>query len=360
MWIDELKILFALEPQWTVTLNDREFLNLPSAEIKFHESQIQVGPYWRRIINCEWLRPDVVRIRARTRFRSRLDTITFYPGKRLPSYTELRRRRRLFQSQISTALCAYFGVRKIGRQTLYSDRRHGISGAYPRFLMGKYAVIAVDPDESSPIINGIMRAALLWAPLARRSVAIVVPYGRRQTLSARLRLMPEMRKRFCWLQWDGDTIEPLDEAAEPETCVHKFSPPDEEPEIDRICAIAPNLLQVVPHIAANAMSVRFRGIEVARVSSHGTTYPLGEPLDHVIRHLNETRRHGSRHPLARAYEERWLESNLMGQMSQVLPSVRGNQACRRGNPRRGRATATRTEPRPGRRTTPSTDLRLLR
>ena len=247
--------------------------------------------------------------------------ITFYRGERLPSHAEVRRRRRAFQAQIGPPLCVYFGVRRIERQLLYSDRRHGIGGAYPRFLVGTHAVIAVDPDESSAVVNGIMRAAMLWAPLIRRSVTVIVPHGRRHTLAARLRLMPEMRKSFQWLQWDGNTIEPLDVNAEPETHVQEFSQPDAGPEIDRICALAPGLLQAIPHISGNAVSIRLRGIEVARVSSAGTTYPLGGPLDQIVRDLDKARRYGSRHPLGRAYEERWLESNLIGQIGYVLPSA---------------------------------------
>ena len=40
-----------------------------------------------------------------------------------------------------------------------------------------------------------------------------------------------------------------------------------------------------------------------------------------MRDVDQARRFGSRHPLARAYEERWLESNLIGQIRQLLPSI---------------------------------------
>src|SRR5207253_6780758 len=101
-----------------------------------------------------------------------------YPGERLPSTVDLRRRRRLFQIEIGRAICQFFGVRKIERQTLFSDRQHGIGGAFPRFLAGKNAIITVDPHESSAVVNGLMRAALLWAPLVARKVAAIVPDGR--------------------------------------------------------------------------------------------------------------------------------------------------------------------------------------
>ena len=317
---EDLNVLLKLEPAWTVCFNGLEFFALPSTDITLSESSIRIGPYSRTILDLQWLRPNVARIRARAKFRSHPDVITLYPGDRLPSAADLRRRRRAFQTQIGRTLCAYFGVRRTERQTLHSDRRNGISGTYPRFLAGQYAVIAVDPDESSAVINGIMRAALLWAPLVRRKVAIVVPYGRCCTISARLRLMPSVRKTFLWLQWDGQTLAPLADNSEPETHVQEYAPPDVDTEVARLLRMAPGL-QAVPHIAGRAVSIRLRGIEVARVSEKATTYPLGEPIDRVLQEVDQTRRYGSRHPLARAHEERWLESNLIGEIHHVLPSV---------------------------------------
>lgn len=325
MELDELKIVLALEPAWTMSLNGREFQTLNASEISIEDSTIQLGRYARRVVDVQWLRPNVIRIRGRQKFRSQPDVITLYPGDRLPSTIDLRRRRRTFQTQIGRALCAYFGSRKIERQTLYSDRRHGIGGAYPRFFVGKKAVIAVDPDESSAVVNGIMRAALLWGPLVRRGVAVVVPHERHSTITARLRTLPHLRRSFEWLQWDGTAISPLVEAAaEPETHVHEFALPSSqqvEREVARIRSIAPDILQVVPHIAGKAISIRLRGIEVARVSEQSTTYPLGEPIEQIIRELDEARRWRSPHPLARAHEERWLESNLIGQVCRVFPSI---------------------------------------
>lgn len=322
MQFEELRILLALEPIWSVSLNGLEFFSLRSSEISLHDSAIQLGPHLRKIVDLHWLRPTVVQIRARVKFRSKLDVITLYPGDRLPSTVDLRRRRRAFQQQIGPALCAYFGTRKLERQTLYSDRQHGIGGAYPRFLLGKQAVIAVDPDESSAVINGIMRAALLWAPLVRRRIAVVVPRDRCHTISARLGSMPRLRTGFQWLQWDGSGLAPLAERhAPPETHVQALFQPPLDQKVSRICGLAPDLLQAVPHIAGKAVSVRLRGIEVARVSEEGTTYPLGTPIERVIHEVEQARRYGSRHPLACAHEERWLESKLIGQIRQVLPSI---------------------------------------
>jgi len=319
---DELKILLSVEPKWTVSLNGLEFLPLASSDVSLTGSTIRFGPYARQIVDLQWLRPNVVRIRGRSKFRTQADVITFYPGDRLPCAAGLRRKRRTFQAEIGRALRAYFGVRKLERETLFSDRQHGVGGAYPRFFAGNHAVITVDPDESSATVNGLMRAALLWTPLQPRPVAAVVPRGRRETIVSRLRILEQVRRAIQWLEWDGESIRPLDLAGpEPETHVHEYRMPDVRCEVERICGVAPHVLQPVPHIAGNAVSIRLRGLEVARVSENGTMYPFGDRLFEVVDELEAARRYGSPHPLARAHEERWLESNLLADICRLIPSI---------------------------------------
>src|SRR5262249_510229 len=152
------------------------------------------------------------------------DRLRLYRGARLPPPVDHRRRRPAFQTEIGHALCRFFGVRSIQRQLLYSDRQHGISGVYPRFLIGGRAVIAVDPDESPAVVNGLMRAALLWKSLMNRPVVAVVPYGRHRCISSRLRIMSEVRKTIQWVLWDGGTVRPFEDlAGEPETHVTPFA-----------------------------------------------------------------------------------------------------------------------------------------
>jgi hypothetical protein len=181
-------------------------------------------------------------------------------------------------------------------------------------------VIAVDPDESTPVVCGIMRAAIAWAQQIQQRISVVVPAQRSRTIVTRLHSMPALRAQFDWLQWNGEAIEPLEMSLpESETHVHDYREPNVAAEVQRICALAPELLQAVPHIPGNAVSIRLRGLEVAHVTESGTTYPMGEPLPPLIETLANERRHGSRHPLARAYEERWLESNLVRQIQELLP-----------------------------------------
>lgn len=311
---DALKILLALEPSWTVAIDGQEFLPLPAADIDVDDEFIRFGKHRRKILDIEWLRPNVVRLRTQSRFRTQHELVTFYPGSTLPPDIHARRRRRSFQKQIARGLAGYFKTHLVER---------GIRGGYPRFDVphrGPRSIICVDPDESTPVVNGIMRAAILWSATLRKRISVVVPAGRSRTIVTRLRAMPALLADFEWLQWDGEAIAPLDiTPSDQETHVHDYYEPSVQTEVSRICALAPGLLQAVPNISDRAISIRLRGIEVARVGEYGTTYPMGEPLQPVIEALARDRCHGSRHPLARAYEERWLESNLIRQVRDLLP-----------------------------------------
>jgi hypothetical protein len=317
--IEELRMLLALEPAWTVSINGKEFLHLSSSEIELKGSILRFGRFTRKITEAAYLRQNTIRVRARARIRSTPDTLVFYAGERLPSGAELRKRRTTFQRLLMSAVSKYFGAR-VTRCTLHSDKQHGIGGAYPRLLVGSsHAVIAVDPDEPTPVVNGIMRAAIQWAVLVKRRVSVVIPEGRSQTIVTRLQAASGLRRSFEWLSLDGASLSHLLwDGQEVTTRVHPYIQPDVGPEVARICALAPHLLQAVPHIPSQAVSIRLRGLEVARVTEGQTTYPLGEPLP-VIERLARERRHGSRHPLARAHEESWLESNLIGQIQDLLP-----------------------------------------
>lgn len=313
-------MLLTLEPAWTVCIDRREFLYLRSTEVALEGSVLRVGRIVRRVIEVDYLRQNTFRVRARSRGRAGAVTLLFYAGERLPSGAELRKRRMAFQRLLVPAVSKYFGA-AVRRLTLHSDKQHGIGGAYPRMLVGSaHAVVAVDPDDSSPVVSGIMRAAIQWSAVVKRRIAVVVPTQRAQTIITRLQSMPNLRGSFDWLEWDGEEVLPLSWRGEKgETHVHPYVLPAVDNEVARIQALAPDLLQAVPHIPTRAISIRFRGLEVARVAERETTYPLGEPLPELIRKLLTERRYGSRHPLARAHEEAWLESNLIGQIHDVLP-----------------------------------------
>jgi hypothetical protein len=318
----ELKILLGLEPTWTVSRNGIEFQTIRADDIAVESQAITLGKWHRRLVSVEWLRPNVVKIRTRQKLRAEQDVFTLYPGSRLPSSEELRRRRRSFARELAPALSRYFGCRLFHKETLCSDRHHGIGGAYPRFILDNRAIIAVDPDESTATVNAVMRAALLWSRLLRRRVSVVIPEGRASTVRSRLTAMRGVHRSLDWFQWDGNEVSPLAPGSpNVETEVHDFKRPDVDAQVLRISAGIPFPLQPMLNIAGRAVSLRFRGIEVALIREDATLYPLGEPVQRVVEELAAVRRHGSTHALARAHEERWLESNVVEEMGRLLPSI---------------------------------------
>ncbi len=322
METEELKFLLALEPTWTVSLNGLEFQTMASSEILIDARTIRLGKWTRRIEEISWLRPNVVRVSGSQKVRSKRDSFTLYAGEQLPSAADLRRRRRTFQAQLSKALAEHFGTRSVQRQTLSSDRAHSIGGAYPRFLVGNRAVIAVDPDESQAVVNSVMRSAILWSALIRKHVTVVAPKYRAYTIANRLREMPALRGSFEWCEWDGERLAPLEYASDGVwTEVHEFNPPDAAAEVSRILSGVSLPLNVFQNIAGRAVSIRFRGLEVAQIRDGCTSYPFGQPLQTVVEELASLRRHGSVHPLARAHQEQWLESNIIGEIGRLLPSI---------------------------------------
>jgi hypothetical protein len=143
---------------------------------------------------------------------------------------------------------------------------------------------------------------------------------RSQTIASRLAALPKLRQTLNWLIWDGQALWPLsDEPVAFETHVYPYHRPNVEDKIAQITGAYPDQLQAVPNIASQSVSLRFRGLEVVRVSESATMFPLGEPLEPLLETLRKDRAFGSRHPLARAHEEAWLESNLISQLRDVLP-----------------------------------------
>jgi hypothetical protein len=69
--VEEFRILLALEPSWTISINGREFLHVRSSEISVEGSRLRFGRFTRTLLDIESMRPTSVRVRARARLRSR-------------------------------------------------------------------------------------------------------------------------------------------------------------------------------------------------------------------------------------------------------------------------------------------------
>src|SRR6187399_611804 len=117
MQFQELQSLLALEPTWTVSINGKEFVQLSNSEIEFNGETVLIGRQKHRVLQLDWLRSNIMRLRTRG------DVLTFFPGNQLPAGIDLRRRRRLFQTRVARALAAFYKARVPVREILHSDKQ---------------------------------------------------------------------------------------------------------------------------------------------------------------------------------------------------------------------------------------------
>src|SRR5262249_38383918 len=132
---EDFRILLALEPSWTISINGKEFLHVRSTDVEVQGAVLRFGRYSRTIVEIASLALTTIRVRARSRFRRDIDVLVFYSGERLPSGAELRRRRSVFRQALVPAISQHFGQR-ITRHTLHSDKRRGIGGGHLPVLLG--------------------------------------------------------------------------------------------------------------------------------------------------------------------------------------------------------------------------------
>lgn len=118
-------------------------------------------------------------------------------------------RRRAFQACLEAELRRRFGVARMDRTILRSDRTHAIGGAYPRYVWSTGAAIAVDESETPATIDGILRSAILWQDRVRRPLYVIVPAFNTASLVPRLLALKRVQRNLRWLEWDGAELRRL-------------------------------------------------------------------------------------------------------------------------------------------------------
>lgn len=253
-----------------------------------------------------------------------------------------------------------------------ADLEHSFGPAYVRGMLLKgtaaWAVIGVGAEEQQSTIDGVVTLGMLWLAYCREhgdgrrlyeGLKVVVPAGRSQTV----------RARMAWLnagiaKWQ---LYELDEHAEQLTAIdfadsgnvraeltHAFDP-DRALErsraaVDRVLGLLkPGMRAKAEVRAVSAAEVAFflHGLEFARIRS-GYARETFKRMDEVSfgAGANETdltvetealfceltqklfeHRHASagvRDPLYRLQPERWLESELRRDITEIEPGIRGD------------------------------------
>jgi len=280
--------------------------------------------------------------------------------------------RRNYQRLLERVLTRRFLDVKVDGFRSAMDLEHSFGPAYVRgrLLRGTAAdaVIGVGQAESAAMVDGILTLGILWLDHCRQrgdsrrhfgGLKVIVPAGAWRTTAERMAWLNHAAADFQLFTLDerSEELAPVDfrDTGNLESrLVHAFSA---ESAIDRCQAGIDRLLALVPAAARERVEVRatsaaevgllLHGLEFARVR-HGVAAhsfarqdevtfgaganetPLTEETGELCRELC-ARLFQSRHPdgthtdpLFRMQPEHWLESRLRGEVTELLPGLRGD------------------------------------
>ena len=251
-----------------------------------------------------------------------------------------------------------------------ADLEHSFGPAYARGVMNRgssaWSVIAVNSQESQPMIDGILTLGILWLAYCRersdgrvyRGIRILVPPGTGRTTCARLPWLNdaanfeiyELDERSEELKQldvhdSGNIHAKLAHAFDPQSALERF-----QPGIDRVLGLLVPGLRAATEVrprSTTEITFGLYGLEYARIRhgfAHGSfgrrdeiTFgaganetPLTSETEELFQELTQRlfeNRHASgsrRNPLYRLQPERWLESVLRMDISGIEPALRAD------------------------------------
>jgi hypothetical protein len=266
-------------------------------------------------------------------------------------------------------LTRHFGDWKVSALRASADPEHSFGPAHVRCLLERgqsaWGLVAINGEEMASSVDGIVAAAVLWLEYCRvragkrrvvEGVKILVPARTAATVRARLAWMnPESAK---WELYEVDEVHeelaPIAIEVDGNLEVHLSTAFRRESALERCRKGVDRLLSLLSEEARSRVeveprnptevSLRLHGLEFARVQygvaadsfarqecisfgagAHET--PLNDETEPLFRHLTEKlfegRRPGEsmRNPLYRLQPERWLESRLRREVSDLEPQI---------------------------------------
>jgi len=320
-------------------------------------------------------RAQCLRISTRRMGAARPQTLELVPtaDRRTPTAREAARRN--YQRLLERVLTRHFLSAKVDGLRSAMDLEHSFGPAYVRgrLLHGNSAeaVVGVGAAESSALADGVLTIGILWLDYCRQrgdarrhfgGLKVIVPAGAWRTTA----------ERMAWLNHSAAKFElyTLDERSEElalvdfrdtgnleSRLVHAFSA---DAAIERCSAGIARILALIPEGARERVELRaasptevgllVHGLEFARVrhgvSAHSfsredeVTFGAGanetpltsenEELCHELcgrLFLSRHRDGAPTDPLYRMQPERWLESELRAEISELLHGLRGDLVC---------------------------------
>lgn len=253
------------------------------------------------------------------------------------------------------------------------DLEHSFGPAYLRGMLvrgsggaaGAWAVIGVGSEETQATIDGILTLGILWLAYCRdhgdgrrlfEGLKVIVPHGASETTRARMAWMnPALAKWEIYELDDRDDeltqLDPADRGNLDVRLTHAFNREAaldrSRASIDKVFGLLPirasGMVEVWPRSAAE-VAFLLHGLEFARVrhamaansfarqdeitfgagaNETALTEETEELFSELVGRLLESRhpRGNMRDPLYRLQPERWLESVLRQELSEIEPGI---------------------------------------
>jgi len=375
----DLESFFAEFPQAAVLEDGRVLFDMRSARYSLSAEQGRCLLHlWSeernivRTISGLHARKDCLRLETRRFGQSRPQILEVVPNchRRTPSSRETTRTRYL--RVLERGLKHAFPEWTADALHTAADLEHSFGPAYARGLLTRgnsaWAVIGVNAEETQSSIDGILTLGILWLAYQREhgngrrlveGLKIIVPPGTGRTTCARIPWLSSTVAKWEIYEFDERAellipVEINDEGNLHARLVHAFNPERVVERfrcsVDRVLALLrPGLRAATEIRPANPAEIGFslHGLEFARIR-HGlkpgsftrqdeitfgagaNETPLTAENEELFRELTIRlfeNRQGSgsmRNPLFRLQPERWLESALRRDITEIEPSLRGD------------------------------------
>src|SRR5580700_6730227 len=259
--------------------------------------------------------------------------------------------REQFSSRLRRILADHFPDETVESLATSAELRHSISGSYTRGLVRHgseaHAVLAASPNEDGATIDGILTFGLIWLQHTRdharrysvHGLRLFLPHRSSSITAHRMGALASPQEVELY-EYDprywrvrriarsnaGNLATRLVPRREIEQAIAAAMPLAE-----RIRRLAPEAIRVGVAPATQEVTLRFRGLEIARWRLGEMWYGLGDSqnqltaekwpaLEALVRQL-ETHRHAlasdTKQRLYRAQAERWLETMVAADPSRI-------------------------------------------
>ncbi len=256
-----------------------------------------------------------------------------------------------FCEQLRRILAERFPDETLEKLSIAADLEHSLSRVYARGISRKgtqrHAFLAVPDEESPDALESSITYALLWLDRARQGkghgnisgLRLILPKGKSVALAARLRAIdPRLAVQVYERDALRETLERIDPCANGNFNAWLVPRREAQLLLDRaaaaiapVVALAPDAIRAHASPQTQEVVLRFRGLPFARWAEGQVTFGMEGhweelnaqnevALKQLVLNLANVRHplaSDTRHPLYRAQAERWMQTLLLNDASQI-------------------------------------------